>query len=410
LSEEQGKGMGAGSGRVGQWALVGLVCAVSIGVLAGCGGSDPTAPLAAAMRDAAHARAFRIVGSAVERGLPIEFDLDVVPHEGLKGSYEVTGSHIAVINANGRTYVRFSGKRGARFFGSVLPRSLSTRWITSGNPTLTAEISRLVAFSYGFNSNDTNGFARLGSTTVDGARALKFANALSGADVTVSEAARPYPLLLKLRSHGESAAFSRWNEYVPIRAPTDAVSQSQLRRPPKVHSGTLTAGTVLPSTPHDGVRTFRAAGYALQFDYPEQLFVAPLGPARLAGGYHKASTVGLVINNFSMIAVSQFQGLSIPVNATLLHALYHEFERPIAALAGHPVAATVSSAHGIPLVEFAPFTASLQGTPITERVFNAFAGDDEYELRCQFTAADKDAIEQACSKMISTLVRISPPA
>jgi hypothetical protein len=134
------------------------------------------------------------------------------------------------------------------------------------------------------------------------------------------------------------------------------------------------------------------------------MFVAPLANTeRLAGQNPNGSHVALAINAFSMIAVSRFPGLPIPIDAANIHVLYPTFRRLVAALAGHPVTVSFSSAHGIPVLGFSAFTAPLQGTLVTERIYNAFVGDVEYELRCQSAAPAAATIAQACTKMIHTL-------
>jgi hypothetical protein len=237
---------------------------------------------------------------------------------------------------------------------------------------------------------------------------IRFEDPQDGADFTVGEGSRPYPLTVEIPTSQLHASFSRWNERVHLSPPAGAVAASQLRRPPKVSYRTIVNASVLPSQPHGGVRTFRAVGYSITFDYPAQLFAARLATARIAGSNRSASQTALAIDRSSLIGVGRFGGLAIPVNAANIRVLSRPFVRVVSALAGHSVAVSFTDIHGIPVLQFAPFTTTLQGTKVTERIFNAFVGDDEYELRCQF-AADEQTIERACAEMTSTLRQTNAP-
>jgi hypothetical protein len=373
--------------------------------IGGCGGSNPNAPLVIATRDASTARSFQIAGAAViPRYGRMTFDVQVVRNRGLKGTYGIAGVHLGVIGVNGNTYIKYRAGRNARFLGAVIPRALTSRWIENISSRLASQMARVVDLSKDFAAAATNtsAFHRFGSTTVNGAQALRFDSHREGT-ITVGPGPKPYPLTLAIPLRGLQASFSHWNQPVKLAAPAGAVSASQLKRPPKVQTRTIATGTVLPSTPHNGVRTFRAAGYAIEFDYPEQMVVSPLGADKVAGTNRNVSHVALAIDRFSLIAVSQFRGLSIPVNAANVRVLSPPFARAVNALAGHSDAMKISSAHGVPLLRFAPFHSTTEGTPLTERIFDAFVGDDEYELNCQFIAADEDTIARACDTAIATL-------
>lgn len=389
--------------------ITAAACVACLLVAGGCGASDPNALLVTALHDAAAARSFRMTGSGVSpRFGRMEFDVDLAPGRGLRGTYTLRGVHLAVISVNGTIYLRLRASRNARFLNAVLPRSLSTRWIETSSPEITTALARIDAIRYAFRTATTRG-VQSDPTTVDGVSAVRFEDPLGRGAVTVGKGPRPYPLTLVNRSLQVHASFSRWNERIALSPPANAVSANQLRRP-KVTYRTIANASVLPSQPHGGVRTFRAVGYAIAFEYPAALFVVPLGSERIAGQYRSASHVALALNPYSMIAVSRFGGLPIPIRAANIRVLYQPFARAVNALAGQPVATSFASVHGIPLLRFAPFTATLQGTPLTERIFNGFVGDDEYEMRCQFAPADAQTIEQACAKMMSTLAHTRAPA
>jgi hypothetical protein len=189
--------------------------------------------------------------------------------------------------------------------------------------------------------------------------------------------------------------------------PPHAVTEAQAAASTNVHQVTLARGSVLPGTPSRGLRTFRATGYRIEFDYPETLIVASGGPERLAGINPHASHVDLALNEFSAIGVSRFPGRPIPVTNGDVHLVYRTFSRLVNRLAGHPVAVQFTSVHRIPVLRFAPFSQTLQGVRLTEQIDNAFVGADEYELRCRYRPADAQTLRHACTTVLATLRPVS---
>ncbi len=348
------------------------------------------------------ARAFRISGTGVMSGYgAISFDLDVVRHVGFQGTYRLGATQLRVVDLHRKLYFKLLIPGQTRFLGAQIPKSLSTRWIEVRSSRLAAQASRLINLPGVVVGTDQA--LDLGSTTVAGVRARRFADPLRAIQLTVATDATPFPVTIAESQDHLTGTLSHWNERVRLTTPPDPVTEAQATASTKVHQVTLAGGSVLPGTPRKGLHTFRATGYGIEFDYPETLIVASGGPERLAGSNPHASHVDLALNEFSAIGVSRFPGLPIPVTNGDIHLVYQTFSRLISQLAGHPVAVQFTSIHRIPVLRFAPFSQTLQGVRITEQIDNAFVGTDEYELRCQYTGADAQTLRHACTTVLATL-------
>jgi hypothetical protein len=166
-----------------------------------------------------------------------------------------------------------------------------------------------------------------------------------------------------------------------------------------VTNGTATAAPYGP-----GGKTFTASGMKLHFTFPASLRTMRLAPSkRIAGNASQASHAAVGTGVYDLLIVTRFPHRPIPVNAHNIKRLKPQFDTAMSAALGRPIASVIGTVGGLPVLSYPP--APVVGLPVkaTSRITEAFVGDDEYELNCQYTPKAAAAITAACDQMLATL-------
>jgi hypothetical protein len=153
-----------------------------------------------------------------------------------------------------------------------------------------------------------------------------------------------------------------------------------------------------------GGKTFTASGMKLHFTFPASLRTMRLAPSkRIAGNAAQASHAAVGVGVYDLLIVTRFPHRPIPVNAHNIKRLKPQFDSAISAALGRPIASVVGTDGGIPVLSYPP--APVVGLPVqaTSRITEAFVGDDEYELNCQYTPKGAATITATCNQMLATL-------
>jgi hypothetical protein len=163
---------------------------------------------------------------------------------------------------------------------------------------------------------------------------------------------------------------------------------------------------VSPTTTNSspGAKTFSAPGMLLHFEFPAALHTIQLSPARRVVGNYKQSTRAAVGSGpFDLLVVIRYPNRPIPVTTGNLSKLKAGFDSAMTRAFGTALTGSAGTIGGLPALSYAAVPAP--GLPVQafSRDTLVFAGDDEYQLTCQYQPAAKASITAACDQMLATL-------
>jgi hypothetical protein len=158
------------------------------------------------------------------------------------------------------------------------------------------------------------------------------------------------------------------------------------------------------TTSSSGAKTFSAPGMLLHFEFPAALHTIELSPAkRVVGNYKQSTRAAVGSGPFDLLVVIRYPNRPIPVNIGNLGKLQGGFDSAMTRAFGTPMTGSASTIGGLPALSYA--TVPSPGLPVQAFSRNTlvFAGDDEYQLTCQYQPAAKASITAACDQMLATL-------
>lgn len=183
----------------------------------------------AARRAIAAARSVHMSGSIIRGGIPIGFDLHVVPGTGAAGTLTYQGIDFEFI-ARGRKVYLDGGLAFWRAFGNPrVAQLLAGKWFEVPAEGNFASIERVIDVRNlipAFPSRG-GGVLRGSVTTVDGKKVVPLRTPSTGAELLVAATGVPYPVEARAAGIG-SVRFDQYNAATSINAPANVVSAAQL--------------------------------------------------------------------------------------------------------------------------------------------------------------------------------------
>ncbi len=173
-----------------------------------------------------------------------------------------------------------------------------------------------------------------------------------------------------------------------------------------VHAGVSTRTTTTTSSTPTGERTFGSPGIALHFRYPAAFSPGKINSVsrRIESDRH-VTRIALRIgaSGYDLLIVTRYAAIRPPVGRTNIHAQKAQFDRAMTKIFGRRAIGKVTTIGGLPALVYPD--APTPGVPVraTTRAAFVFVGPDEYELQCQWTSAERDAVLPACDQMLRTL-------
>jgi hypothetical protein len=380
------------------------MAALASGLIAACGGrgpaiasKSPSEILRLSMRAAAAAQSVRITGTLPILGSTGTVDFVQTPY-GAMGSLHEGGARIAFRIVRAVAFASVSAGAGAQFLGATIPRALRVGWVELGQPRAETVVVSSTRLFFGRLEGvaSAGSFHKAGLVTVNGREALRLVDDEHG-HIDVAATGRPFPLDLVVASEHAQLAFTSWNAPALVMPPAHWTTSAALR--PRVRTVNPSLGTLLPSFVLHGRRRFRAAGIAVQFDYPASFVPLEVIHARRAGRLRGGADVAVGTPSGAAVVVTPFSGLPIPVTPQDASILTPQFQQAVSALAGRTIPVRTGEIDGHVLLAFSPYRSG----GWTVRIFNVFVGDEMIEVRCQYTAAERPVGESACAEMRRTL-------
>jgi hypothetical protein len=222
-------------------AVVALVGCGSAGPQGdGVASKTPAAILAAAKSAAAAAATVHVAGSILSEGKPISLNMELVGSNGVgdnggRGRLTLGGLGIELIAIDKSVYVKGNDAFYTHFAGATAARLLHGKWLKgSAAHGPLASFASLADLGKVIDSTlqDHGPLASVGTTTVDGQRAVGVTDAAKDGTLYVATSGAPYPLAIVKSGGGAGAGeivFDRWNKPVTLTPPTDSINVSQLR-------------------------------------------------------------------------------------------------------------------------------------------------------------------------------------
>jgi len=210
-------------------------CALTLALLAGCGGAaqegieakTPAQILAASQVAAEAAGSVHVAGAILNGGSPITLDLSLLAGGGASGRLSQNGVAFEVIRTGNVIYLKGSEALYRQLAGPSTARLLAGRWVKvpvdgKNFQSLAAltELRTLVATTFA-----NHGVLEKGSlTTIDGQSVIAIAERGGDGTIYVATTGLPYPVQVVGGGASSGAvAFGRWNGPVPLTPPTGAI-------------------------------------------------------------------------------------------------------------------------------------------------------------------------------------------
>jgi hypothetical protein len=221
----------------------GALLALTTVALAGCGGSGtsgngvasktPTQIIAAAKSASADAKSVHISGSIVSGGKPISLDMKLVSGKGGKGQIVLEGLSIRLIDVGQAVYMNGSTAFYQHIAGATAAQLLQGKWLkvpasNSGFASLASltDLGKLISTTLASHGK----LASVGSTTIDGQKAIGVSDATKAGTLYVATTGIPFPLeVIKHGAGGGKIVFDEWNKPVTLTAPSDSVDIDKLQ-------------------------------------------------------------------------------------------------------------------------------------------------------------------------------------
>jgi hypothetical protein len=222
-----------------------LALAVTVALLAGCGGhSKAAAPndeatkpaqrvLADARAAATRASSAHVSGSIRSSGTPITLDLSTARGRGAKGSMSTNGLKFDLVRIGDTLYIRGSDAFYQHFAGAAVAQLLHNRWLkapaTKGRLKSLAPLTSLGALFAGVSSHHGK-LVNDGNTTYKGQAVVAIQDTSDNSKLYVAATGKPYPVAIVGGKKGRSGTitFGDWNSPVSLSAPSSAIDISSV--------------------------------------------------------------------------------------------------------------------------------------------------------------------------------------
>jgi hypothetical protein len=220
--------------------LASALLALSIAMLAGCGGSSSTSAadngvasksandiVSASKAAAANASSVHVSGSLVTDGAHVTLDMSLASGKGATGSLSENGLSFKLIMVGDTAYINASPAFYRQLSGEAAAKLLAGKWLKA--PANTGEFGQLGQLADMGKLLDTvlSGHGKLtkgATTTIGGQSAIAVTDSTQGGTLYVATTGQPYPLQIsKAGSEGGKITFDRWNQPVSIKAPAKSV-------------------------------------------------------------------------------------------------------------------------------------------------------------------------------------------
>jgi hypothetical protein len=221
-------------------ALVALCGALTVGVLAGCGGSSsgngvaskpPDQILNAASTAINHASSVHVAGSIASSGVPLTLDLNLVSGKGGRGQISESGLTFQIVDVGSTVYIQGSSAFWQHFGGANAARLLSGRWLkapATGQFASIAQLTNMQKLMTAILATHGN-LSKGGVTTLRGQQVVAVSDKTNGGTLYVATTGHPYPIeIKKTGSSGGQIVFDQFNQPVSLTAPAGAVDLSAL--------------------------------------------------------------------------------------------------------------------------------------------------------------------------------------
>ncbi len=155
-----------------------------------------------------------------------------------------------------------------------------------------------------------------------------------------------------------------------------------------------------------GERSFSAPGMAIHFSYPAAFRASRVNSVgrRLERVPH-ATRAALVIGSsgYDLLIVTRYPRIVPPISAGNIRAHKAYYDGGVSRIFGRRMTGSVASVGALPVLRYPD--APTPGVPVraTTRATFVFVGRDEYELQCQWTAAERAEVAAACEQMLRTV-------
>jgi hypothetical protein len=219
-----------------------LAATLALGALTGlsaCGGSSSSSDLsskpadtivAAAVNAAEGAHSVHMAGSLVQNGQELKLDLHLVANKGARGRISVGGLSFQFIQLTGLLYIRADPAFLAHF-GNFGATRLAGRWLRAspsssgfGGFTGLTDLHRL----FDTLLRNHGKLSKAGTTIFHGRSVVALKDTTRGGTLYIASSGTPYPLGVDNSSRGGQLQLDRYNESVPLTAPSGAVDLSRL--------------------------------------------------------------------------------------------------------------------------------------------------------------------------------------
>lgn len=223
--------------------VLAILAALTLAVLAGCGGSKSSSNgvasksadkiVAAAKAAADGATSVHASGSGSDNGVPLVINLHIVAGKGGKGSLSEHGLSFDLVRIGPTAYIRGSKAFYKRFAGAAAAQLLQGKWLKAS--ALTGQLASLTPLTdltkFFDNALGNHGtLQKTGTTTVHGVPVVGVKDTTKGGILYVATSGTAFPIeVTKGGSSGGTLTFDQWNQPVTLTAPPNAVDISKLK-------------------------------------------------------------------------------------------------------------------------------------------------------------------------------------
>jgi hypothetical protein len=222
-----------------------LVLALTVALLAGCGGHGKAAKpngeaskpanrvLADANAAATTASSAHVSGSIRSGGTPITLDLSTARGKGAKGSMSTNGLKFDLVRIGDTLYIRGSDEFYKHFAGAGVAQLLHGKWLkasaTNGRLRSLAPLTSLGDLFAGISSHHGK-LVNDGKTTYKGDEVVAIRDMSDNSKLYVAATGKPYPVAIAGGKKGQSGTitFGDWDKSVSLSAPKDAIAISKV--------------------------------------------------------------------------------------------------------------------------------------------------------------------------------------
>ena len=228
--------------RLRSFSCTSFVVVLSVGALAGCGGSSSNSIASKSadeivnesQRAADSASSVHVSGSIIAGGSPITLDLKLVAGKGASGELSENGLNFKLILIGKTAYISGSPAFYRHLGGTAAVQLLAGKWLKASATTGEfASFSSLADMRKLIDSTlASHGVLKKGATTVvSSQKAIAVTDTSKGGTLYVATTGKPYPIeISKGGAESGKISFGGWNQLVAIAAPANSVDLSELQK------------------------------------------------------------------------------------------------------------------------------------------------------------------------------------